>query len=466
MADRKKYVVVGLGNRCRMYINALVDKYSDRCELVAVCDRNPGRIELWKESAAENGADVKGYPAERFEEMIRETRPDTVVVTTQDSEHDKYICRAMELGCDVITEKPMTTDAEKCRRILETQRRTGRQCRVAFNYRYSPPRTQIKHLLMSGIIGEIHSVNFQWLLNTRHGADYFRRWHRRKENSGGLLVHKATHHFDLVNWWMSTVPENVFARGARNFYTPATADRYGLARRGERCRGCPESARCPFYLDLSATPRMKTVYLDNERHDGYFRDRCVFGPEIDIEDTMYLSVGYRNGVLMNYSLHAYMPWEGYSVSFNGSLGRLEHKCQEKTYVSGDGSVPNELLPEGTSIGVFPHFQSPYTLEVWKGEGGHGGGDPVLLTDLFSPDPPVDRYRRAADQRAGAWSILTGIAGNLSIDSGSPVRIGDLVDALEDPDFSAMPKADEPIDPTPYLEAQSSRGAFYGHPTKD
>ena len=46
----------------------------------------------------------------------------------------------------------------------------------------------------------------EWLLDTRHGADYFRRWHRNKNNSGGLMVHKATHHFDLVNWWMIPTP--------------------------------------------------------------------------------------------------------------------------------------------------------------------------------------------------------------------------------------------------------------------
>ena len=131
---------------------------------------------------------------------------------------------AMELGCDVISEKPLTIDAASCQRILDTQRKTGMRCRVAFNYRYSSPRTQVKELLASGVIGEVHSVDFHWLLDTRHGADYFRRWHRNKANSGGLLVHKATHHFDLVNWWLDSVPEHVFASGHRRYYTGEQAD--------------------------------------------------------------------------------------------------------------------------------------------------------------------------------------------------------------------------------------------------
>ncbi len=137
--------------------------------------------------------------AEEFDRMIAEQKPDIVIVTTVDGYHHLYIIRGMELGCDVISEKPMTIDAGKCQKIIDTQARTGKRCTIAFNYRYSPPRTQVKEILMSGEIGEILSVDFHWMLNTFHGADYFRRWHSQKKYSGGLMVHKATHHFDLVN---------------------------------------------------------------------------------------------------------------------------------------------------------------------------------------------------------------------------------------------------------------------------
>jgi hypothetical protein len=86
----------------------------------------------------------------------------------------------------------------------------------------------------------------------KHGADYFRRGHRNRENSGSLLDHKATHHFDLVNWWLGTVPQSVHATGRRAFCRPETAQRYGLNRRTERCHGCAEADRCPFFLDITA----------------------------------------------------------------------------------------------------------------------------------------------------------------------------------------------------------------------
>ena len=63
------------------------------------------------------------------------------------------------------------------------------------------------------------------MLDTKHGADYFRRWHRDKAHSGGLLVHKASHHFDLVNWWIQSAPTRVFASGGLRFYGDVSSGR-------------------------------------------------------------------------------------------------------------------------------------------------------------------------------------------------------------------------------------------------
>jgi hypothetical protein len=189
---------------------------------------------------------------------------------------------------------------------------------------------------------------------------------------------------------------------------------------------------------------LKTLYLDNEHYDGYFRDRCVFSGEIDIEDTVDVVVNYRSGAMMSYSLHAFMPWEGYVISFNGTAGRLEHVSRESVYFSGDGSVPGELVPEGTRIKVFPHFGPGYNVEVWQSEGGHGGADPLMVCELFAPHPAKDKYKRAADQRAGVWSILTGVAANRSMEHGRPVRIAELIHGLGEPDYPPMPTAADPI----------------------
>jgi hypothetical protein len=133
-----------------------------------------------------------------------------------------------------------------------------------------------------------------------------------------------------------------------------------------------------------------------------------------------------------------MPWEGYEVVFNGARGRLEHKCMETVYISGDGSVPGALKSEGTSIRIYPHFQPAYEVPIWEAAGGHGGGDILLLQDIFDPEAQPDPYLRAADHRAGAYSILTGIAANQSMAAGGLVQIADLVQGIARPDYPPMP----------------------------
>ncbi|MBI5689516.1 MAG: Gfo/Idh/MocA family oxidoreductase [Verrucomicrobia bacterium] len=436
---RRRYAIVGLGSRRELYQDGIEKVHARWAQLVGVCDVNLGRVELARARSARNGAPVPpGYLAGDFDRMLREQRPEVVIVTTVDATHHDYLIRAMEAGCDVITEKPMTTDAERCRRILETCRRTGRRCRVTFNYRYSPPRAQVKDLLMRGEIGDVLSVDFHWLLNTHHGADYFRRWHSLKRNSGGLFVHKSTHHFDLVNWWLGAVPETVAATGKREFYTPAMARRMGLSGPQARCLTCPEKARCGFALDLAASPGLKSLYLEQEAHDGYLRDRCVFREEIDIEDTLNALVTYDTGATLSYSLNAFNAWEGYTVAFNGTKGRIEHSLVESVYVNGTESIQGGVAPDGVKIRVIPMRNPGYDVTPWTAEGDHGGGDRLMLEDIFLPEPPRDPYLRAADERAGACSILVGIAANRSLETGTRVRVADLVGQVPRPDYPPMP----------------------------
>lgn len=437
-----KYVIVGTGGRSMMFTEAFVEKYKNSSQIAAVCDLNAGRLDLAVKKLKGAFPNIKAYSHDKFDEMLKIHKPDCVIVTTRDCDHDNYICRSLEAGCDAITEKPMTIDENRCQRIVDTIKKTGRKVRVTFNYRYSPPRSQIKKLLMDGIIGKIQSVNFLWYLDTNHGADYFRRWHSNKKNSGGLLVHKATHHFDLINWWLGSVPKTVFARGQRTFYNEQQAHRYGLDGHGKRCLECKLSSRCNFYLDMRDVPLIKELYLNNEKYDGYMRDLCVFRDDIDIEDSIGVVAQYRNDAILTYSLTAFNPWEGYRLEIVGTKGKLEQLCQESSYINGDGTVQGGLIAEGTSLKIYPHFQTPYEIPIWQGKGAHGGGDILLLEDIFG-NPKPDPLRRAADYVQGAYSILLGIAANKSIKSNTLINVDDLVKGLPEPDF-AMNGIDESI----------------------
>ncbi len=441
MAKRKRYVQVGVGGRSWAYTVALVKDMKETCELVGICDTNRGRMELRNEKIVRElaGEAVPMFLDTEFDDMIRQLKPDGVMVASVDCTHDHYIIRAMELGCDVVCEKPMTTDEHKCQHIVDTINKTGRDLKVTFNCRYMPTMVQVKDLLMQGVIGNIRSLDVNWILDVDHGASYFRRWHGEMKKSGGLLLHKATHHLDLVNWFLSANPVEVFAMGDRVFYGAQSGmvERYGLQGHGERCLDCPCSQKCPFFEDIRKFPHLKDLYLDCEQFDGYLRDRCVFHPAVDIQDTMSLAVRYDTGAFLSYSLNAFGPYEGFRYSFNGDKGRLEFESIG-TPVTSPGNEPSmEGFPSGKSIRIYPHFKAPQSIPIQDGTGGHGGGDDRLTADIFGGASPQDPYLRAAGYASGAMSILIGAAANKSMRTGQPVTIASLVKDIPPPHLPVM-----------------------------
>lgn len=435
---KKRIAFVGTGGRALSFIEPVATTYREDNEIVALCDLSPARMAYYNDLLAGDLGyhAVPAYTADRFDEMVRVEQPDTVFVCTKDDTHHDYIVRSLRAGCDVITEKPMTTDAAKCRAILDAQRESGRSVRVAFNYRWAPFRTKVKELISTGVIGKIRSVNLEYLLDTNHGADYFRRWHAHAAESGTLLVHKSTHHFDLVNWWLDAIPQQVFAYGDLVFYGKQNA----LARGDEaltkysRYTGEPAAKDDPFRLDLDESESFRKIYRAGEADSGYIRDQNVFREGIDIYDQMSLNVRYRTGELLTYSLVCYSPREGMRVTFNGDRGRIEYHEFIGTHMNRAVRPKDFKLDEkpgaeaeGEWIKVFPHFKNSYVVPMPPATGAHGGADEILNRSFYGPNAPTtDQWHRFAGHEQGAASILVGIAGVESIKQNLPININDLV----------------------------------------
>ena len=427
--------IVGTGHRARTYTTGIAG--APDTDLVALCDPNTTRMAVHNALLAEHGRPAATtWNPDDFAAMVRSERVDTLIVTTVDQYHDRYIVAGLEAGLRVITEKPMTTDAEKCAGILDAVRRTGNHVTVTFNYRFSPVHAQVRRLLADGAIGDVLSVHFEWLLDVHHGADYFRRWHRQKANSGGLMVHKSGHHFDLVNWWLQAAPATVFGFGRLAFYGKDNGLRTGLRHDYERASGEAAAAGDPFALDLSDNAGLRALYLDAEHEDGYQRDRNVFADDITIEDDMAVLVRYDSGASMSYHLTAYSPWEGYRVAFNGTGGRLELDVAENTWRAADAAAasPSGALhgedpaPDagGATITVRPLWQPPRQIAIPVAKGGHGGADERLIAALFGVDEPAPEAADAiASERDGAYALAVGAAANRSFGTGLPVAVADL-----------------------------------------
>ncbi|MFI8526034.1 Gfo/Idh/MocA family protein [Promicromonospora sukumoe] len=457
-----RYALLGTGGRAQLYLDALTGPYASVAELVAWGDTNAGRLD-WNERRLAQA----GHPApERIDlgaiaAYVAGADIDRVIVTAPDHAHADLVVAALHGGADVVVEKPLTTDAEGVRRIAEAVEATGRDVVTTFNYRYSPRNAALKEVVARGDIGEVTSVHFEWLLDTSHGADYFRRWHRLKESSGGLLVHKSSHHFDLVNWWLADLPTRVYASGGLRFYGEDNAARRGL---GERpARGTHDGAHLdPFALDLREHELLRGLYHEQEAYDGYLRDQDVFSAGIDIEDNLSVIVDYARGATMTYALNAHAPWEGYTVAINGTRGRAELSVVERGAVESraahrpvdpsaqaDTAGGDGLRPIGERLLVQEHFGAAREIAVPQAMGGHGGADDALLRDLFlgvgsDGDGDGDDLGRAASWLDGVRALAVGVAGNASLAGGGPVAVRDLPFGSARGAFGAEP-ADVPAD---------------------
>ncbi|MEU0806868.1 Gfo/Idh/MocA family oxidoreductase [Streptomyces sp. NPDC005970] len=451
---KRRYGLVGTGMRARLYTDAITGPHRDVAELVALCDTNEGRMRHYGDRvAAAGGGDPARYHPDDLARLIGEEGVERIVVTSPDHTHADIVVGALEAGADVIVEKPLAIDADGARAIARAAERTGRRVTVTHNYRYSPRNSALKRLVHSGAIGTPTSAHFEWVLDTRHGADYFRRWHREKDRSGGLLVHKASHHFDLVNWWLGDTPVRVYASGGLFFYGADNARDRGLGHRP--ARGSAEAAAGdPWCLDLRGDPALKSLYLDQEHRDGYLRDRDVFDGGISIEDNLCAVVDYAGGPTLAYSLNAHAPWEGYRVCVNGTEGRAELSVVERGAVrpvSGavDPSAVDErgggavaVRPPGERLVVQRHWEDAREVTIPRGEGAHGGGDIRMLREIFVGPDGADPLRHQAGYADGLRSVAVGIAGNVSLAERRAVDIAELRLGIEaGPNVGVGPSAD-------------------------
>jgi predicted dehydrogenase len=292
----------------------------------------------------------------------------------------------------------------------------------------------LKELLAAERVGKITSVDFHWYLNVYHGADYFRRWHGKVAKSGSLWVHKATHHFDLLNWWLNSEPVEVSAYGSLDHYGKNNSFR------GTKCRDCEFKSSCKFYWDIYKDQRLVDLYVKNEHYDGYLRDGCVWSNDIDIWDKMSAQIIYANGVTANYSLTTYSPYEGWKIAFNGMKGRIDTwedipfmqktpDNQEKKHAIEMSKADDSKSGEIREIMVMDNFEKNYEVFTTpKISAGHGGGDVRMQRRIFV-DTHDNPHHIMAGTREGAMSILIGIAARKSIALKRPVKIAELTDLV-------------------------------------
>lgn len=385
------YILIGTGNRMiEMFLNPIIERFSINNKIEAVLDSNIKR--------AQYVSDLIPYEVKAFDDvnrMFNEVEADVCIIATNDINHEYYINKALEHKMRIMCEKPVVVTRDQCNRLNMLSDEEKRKIIVTFNSRYMPVNKKIKQIIDSNCLGKIYNVQYHYCVDDNHSAEYFRRWHKYKKNSGTLLIHKSVHHFDLVNWWLNAKPVSVIADGC--------LIKYGRdeSKNKQICRKCEKT--CQYKLDDKKMESLSGLYFNNEEIDGYYRDGCVWEGDIDIYDTMSVNVRYNNGTQMCYSLLLYSSYTGFYLKISGETGQL--------IVDFDNSKDINLIRLLGST----NQEIPIYTELEK---KHNGADEKLQELLFGNNEMVDLP--SVDE--GIEAVLIGVATNESIENGKKVNI--------------------------------------------
>lgn len=393
----KNFGIVGAGYRAfKMFAEPIAKQYNQTARLVGVVDRNIHRCNVLKGIFT---YDVPVYT--NIDDMLSKKKLDYLIITTLDSQHDYYIKKAIQYGCNIICEKPLTINENKAHDINDLLETSRIKLYVILNSRYMPINQQIYDILSHKEIGEILHINYEWFLDRNHGADYYHRWHRQMKNSGGLLVHKSVHHFDLINWWLNDTPVELQAQGSLMFYGEHSSE---FRNYGVRCKKCCQG--CSFKYrpdDLSYK-----LYFEAENDEGYIRDACVFDKEIDIYDTMTTIIQYSKGTIVNYSLITYAPYEGWNISITGKNGRIQGHY--------------DVYKQCGEIVIHKNSMDDVIIEFPSSTLKHAGADQKMQNIIFNVDE--NQILKLPGRQEAIKSISIGICSNISIKEKRMVRIAE------------------------------------------
>ena len=410
---KTRYAVCGLSARAiGLYLPAMKNSsaVARASELVSIVDIDQSRVAEYREREK---LDIPSFVPEEFDRMVDSTSPDCAIVTTPDGTHVDFIVAALNRDLDVICEKPMVINGEQAQRVFAAEKTSKGSLQVTHNSRYTPGHMQIKQMIRDGLVGRITNVDLSWNIDTYHGASYFYRWNRDRSKSGGMSITKGCHHFDLLNWWIDDIPEEVFAFGALNYYGAKSPHNPSI-QDGIDYSPLEQRVRCAYHNrwhspDASApsddhlNQRTGANRISNEAQYPSDMPLYLYDEAISIEDTYSAVIRYRGGASVSYSANFSAPWEGYTLVINGTHGRIEKTDRFDRDRPRDSAIRD-------SVTYYPIFGSRQIHETLPATGLHGGADPLLLQNLFvEPVAQSDLLGLTADSLQAAYAVAVGEA---------------------------------------------------------
>jgi predicted dehydrogenase len=210
MNETRRYAIIGCGMMGREHMRNLA--LVPGAELVAIADPDAGS----REAARDQARALAQTPAIYADNtaMLEEARPDAVIIASPNFTHYDVVRPVMEAGCAVLMEKPMCTAIDEALVLAEKARSYPQLFWVGLEYRYMPPVTRFIERVHAGEAGAVKMLAIR-----EHRFPFLPKvgdWNRFNRNTGGTLVEKCCHFFDLMRHILRDEPVRVFASGAQD----------------------------------------------------------------------------------------------------------------------------------------------------------------------------------------------------------------------------------------------------------
>ena len=407
-------IVIGAGNRGRLYAR-YAQNYPDHMKVVGVSDILESRCIAMAEKHNVPEENRFGHYNEVFE---RPKFADVVIVSTPDDRHLEPCIKALELGYDVLLEKPAAQTEDECLQILNASKKTGGIVAICHVLRYSPYFIALKKVVDSGVIGDLVNIQHFEPIQFAHMAhSYVRGNWRCEKQTTPIILAKSCHDLDIMRWIVGRQCETISADGSLYLFKkenmPAGAP--------YRCTdGCPHQDTCPYSaIDVYVKKKahlgvfdLKNRNDENEimeklRTTGY--GRCVYQCDNDQPDHYVAEMTFDGGKTGTFTMDAFTPWGGRRTRIMGTMGYIEGDMKKFTvwdFKTGKSSVRSMEVQDA---------------EEYRGS-GHGGGDYALVRDFIEAVALQDPGRLSSSIDASIESHIIGFAAEKSRKSNKKAKV--------------------------------------------
>ena len=368
-------IVIGYGSRGQTYSNYALE-YPKAMKIIGVADINPDRIKL---------ADKSHHIASEMQfkdwtEVFNQPKmADAVIIATPDNMHYEPCMKALEMGYDVLLEKPIAQTGKECRNILNQAKKYNRIVGVCHVLRYAPYFKALKQTLDNGEIGKIVSVQHMECIRFHHMAHSYVRgnWKSSKETTP-IIIAKSCHDLDIIRWLVNKPCKSVSATGGLTLFKKENAP-HGAT---ERCLDCPVESTCPYsakkiyfknrqYLyvfDIPNKDRKESKYdnliLEKLKTTDY--GRCVYKCANDQCDHFVASMEFEDNITCAFSMEAFTATGGRLTRIMGTHGWIEGDMKKFTVTD---FLTNKKRVWNEDISSLPGYE------------GHAGGDFGIVKDF-------------------------------------------------------------------------------------